>query len=251
MNEEAFSVEETANDILLTRFESGRSCEKRERETILPNKAQIPAGIRIERENISSNKAQIPAGIRIVIDLLPPPDHIWRKSKLRRYTCCQSKFQSTMASSEPEEATRQGESHMFVILVDCHLTVEEGGRPFNVFKEAVEHIINIAGDEWQSTFTLGKLNGSGPYLSPENLPRTWSEAKKYIKVQGDERQLYILPRRKLSNLCITFGLAGKEPLDEDDIIYGIDFELMRRRIRYVNVKPGPALMIEVEANLNE
>ena len=139
---------------------------------------------------------------------------------------------------------------MFVSLVDCHLTVKEGEWLLDVFKEAAESIINIAGNKWRSTFTLGKLNESGPYLTPTNLPKPWSEAREYIKVHGDALNLVTRPRRRRSHLCITFGLAGKEPLDEDDI-YGIDFELMMRRIRYVNVKPGPALMIEVEANLNE
>ena len=140
---------------------------------------------------------------------------------------------------------------MFVFLVDCHLTIEEGERPLNVFKEAAECIINIVGDERRSTFTMGKLNGLGLYLTPMNLPKTWSEAKKYIKVQGDALQLVTILRRKLSNLCITFGLAGKEPLDEDDI-YEIGIELKMRGIRYVNyVNPRPASMNEVEASLNE
>ena len=155
-----------------------------------------------------------------------------------------------MASSESEEATRQEQSHMFVFLVDCRLTVEEGEWPLDVFKEAAELIINIAGRKWRSTFTLGKLNGSGPYLPPKNLPRTWSEAREYIKVQGDPLQLVDIPRRKMSNLRVTIGLAGKEPLDEDDII-GIGIEIMTRRIRFVDVKPRPASMNEVEANLNE
>ena len=140
---------------------------------------------------------------------------------------------------------------MFVFLVACYLTVEEGEWLLDVFKEAAEHIISIAGNKWRSTFTLGKLNKSGPYLTPMNLPKPWSKARKYIKVHGDALNLVTRPRRRLSNLCITFGLAGKEPLDEDDI-YEIGMDLKWKGISFVNyVKPRPASMNEVEASLNE
>ena len=155
-----------------------------------------------------------------------------------------------MASSESEEAMRQEQSHMFVFLVDCRLTVEEGEWPLDVLKEAAQLIIDIAGRNWRSTFALGKLDGTGPYLPPNNLPRTWREKSEYIKVQGDPLRLVDIPGRRVTNLCVTIGLAGNEPLDELDIT-DIGIEIMMRGIRFVDVKPRPASMNEVEAKVNE
>ena len=54
----------------------------------------------------------------------------------------------------------------------------------------------------------------------------------------------------MSNLRVTIGLAGNEPLDGVDIA-GIGIEIMTRGISFVDVKPRPASMNEVEARLNE
>ena len=54
----------------------------------------------------------------------------------------------------------------------------------------------------------------------------------------------------MSNLRVTIGLAGNEPLDGVDIV-GIGIEIMMRGISFVDVKPRPASMNEVEARVNE
>ena len=146
---------------------------------------------------------------------------------------------------------RQSQSHMFVSLVDCRLTVEEGVWPLDVLKDAAQLIIDIAGRNWRSDFALGKLDGSGPYLPPNNLPRKMREKLKYIYVHGDPFRLVQIPGRRVTNLRVTIGLAGNEPLDRVDIV-GIGIEIMMRGISFVDVKlPRPASMNEVEARLNE
>ena len=67
---------------------------------------------------------------------------------------------------------------------------------------------------------------------------------------GNPLQLVTLPGRRGPNLHVTIGLAGNEPLDKVDII-GIGIEIMMRGIRFVDVKPRPASMNEVEARVNE
>ena len=74
---------------------------------------------------------------------------------------------------------------MFIFLVDCHLTVNKGEVPLAVLKESAEQITIEAGNITGATFRLGQLDHSGPYITPTNLPRAWTELQWYIKVHGD------------------------------------------------------------------
>ena len=69
------------------------------------------------------------------------------------------------------------------------------------------------------TLKLGKLDMSGPYVTPLELKELWTEAKKYIKVRGDYKELF--RRRRQGSyrvvLDLTLCVASNQELSDKDI----------------------------------
>ena len=81
-----------------------------------------------------------------------------------------------------------------------------------------------------------------------NLEETWTEAKKYIKVHGDDRDLFRTPGYTTVDLHLTLSVESNQELSDSDINV-INNELMTKGI--YDVQLWPSSMIEVEGELHE
>ena len=104
-----------------------------------------------------------------------------------------------------------------------------------------------AGDITGSAFKLGKLDRSGPYISPTDIPRSWTELREYIRIHGDKPRFFMVGRRQ-GRFLATIGLAGIAPLGDMDILH-TEMQLMMKGIKHMELRP--ASRDEVEAEVDE
>ena len=136
---------------------------------------------------------------------------------------------------------------MFVTLVDCHFTADRGEVPLAVLKKIAEQIIIEAGDITGSAFKLGKLDRSGPYITPTDVPRSWKEVREYIWFHGDKLRFFMVERRQ-GRFRATIGLAGIAPLGDMEILH-TEMQLMYKGLKHMELRPTSR--DEVEAELDE
>ena len=148
--------------------------------------------------------------------------------------------QAVLLGTYADNFLSQVQPTMFVFLVDCHLTVNRGEVPLDVLKKSAEQIIVNAGNVAGSAFKLGKLDESGPYITPTDLPRAWNELREYIWINGDMLRFvtqFDMRGRRQGHFLATIGLAGIDPLDDKDI-HDIGFHLKVRGIDHVVPRPA-------------
>ena len=58
---------------------------------------------------------------------------------------------------------------------------------------------------------------SGPYVTPLELEESWTEAKKYIKVRGDYKELFRRQGSYRVVLDLTLCVASDQELSDKDI----------------------------------
>jgi len=201
-----------------------------------PGQGKPPA----ENESIESENSQgVPRKKRCLpfkdtdMEELPPPE------SEPDTTPAKEGVESEQHSSQ-EEAT-------FVNFVDCHFTADRGEVPLAVLKKIAEQIIIEAGDITGSAFKLGKLDRSGPYITPTDIPRSWKEVREYIWFHGDKLRFFMVERRQ-GRFRATIGLAGIAPLSDMEILH-TEMQLMYKGIKHMELRP--ASRDEVEAELDE
>ena len=76
--------------------------------------------------------------------------------------------------------------------VEIFLSVDKSEKPLEVLKASLRQIFHNAQCKLEGIYNLGlgALDGSGPTISLEELADTWLGTKKYIKVHGDNKDLF-------------------------------------------------------------
>ena len=153
-----------------------------------------------------------------------------------------------MASIVSDDSVSQEQAETHVRLVDCHLAVPKCMKPLAKLKTSLRQLFFTAEFRLGGTYRLGTLNRLGPDVTPMNLEETWTEAKKYIKVHGDDRDLFRTPGYTTVDLHLTLSVESNQELSDSDINV-INNELMTKGI--YDVQLWPSSMIEVEGELHE
>ena len=148
----------------------------------------------------------------------------------------------------PRPASMNGVDTPKLCLVDYLFAVPECYKPIPHLKWSLQNVFTVA--EWHLglTLKLGKLNMQGPYITPMELGESWTEARKYIKIHGDDSELFRRQGSYRVDLDLTLCVASDCELSEMDIST-IDRVLEWKGIHFVHLRP--ASMNEVEAILNE